>query len=48
MDTSTNAIIERFKYSFPTLFRSYVTRAQWTTVGDVNESGLLIENVRTT
>jgi hypothetical protein len=39
LEPVTELLIDAFKYNFPTIFRPYISRAQWTTVGDVDDSG---------
>ena len=39
LEPASELIVQAFKYGFSPLFRPYVTRAQWTTVGEVDESG---------
>ena len=39
LEPSAELLVQAFKYNFSPLFRPYVTRAQWTTVGEVDDSG---------
>lgn len=39
LEPSSELLVQAFKYSFSPLFRPYITRAQWTTVGEVDDSG---------
>lgn len=42
-DKAESLIEQAIKYSFPTTFKQYVTKAQWTTIGDVpNPSELTV------
>jgi len=45
LEPSSELLVQAFKYSFSPLFRPYVTRAQWTTVGEVHDSGKVLLGV---
>lgn len=36
---SIELVVQFFTYSFPTLFQPYISQAQWTTIGEVDDSG---------
>ncbi|KAG9243861.1 RINT-1 family protein-like protein [Calycina marina] len=42
LEPSADLLVQAFRNSFPILFRPYVDKAQWTTVGDVDESAIAI------
>jgi len=36
-DKAESLIIQAIKYDFPTSFKQYLTKPQWTTIGDVSQ-----------